>query len=423
MKVMYARTAQEGTGSVGGRAAMSRVLGSVRSSLPRSRPRSLAFDALIALFVLSLGLAQLRHELGNGRSGSLALDVVLLVSVSLPLMWRREYPISVLAIVTVANLSWFLIPRLSDLALMDFNSGFIAFLVALYSAGLYAPSRKTSCVAAAVALAGVLTALASSGEFGSIGEFVPNAVVVAVFWYIGYTEQTRREQLEQRAALLQREQEEESRRAGAAERVRIARELHDVVAHSVGLMTVQAGAANHVAANDPRAAISSLASIERTGRQALGELRRLLEVLRTEADSRAALHPQPGLGQLDEVVAEVQKAGLSVGVTVEGDLDGLPPALDLSAYRIVQEALTNVGKHAGPWARAEVKVKRTENELILDISDDGRGVDLNIEVAGGHGLIGMRERVALFGGRISAGPRRGGGFSVRVEIPVDAGPS
>jgi signal transduction histidine kinase len=117
------------------------------------------------------------------------------------------------------------------------------------------------------------------------------------------------------------------------------------------------------------------------------------------------------------------RAGLAVAVTVEGDLDGLPPALDLSAYRIVQEALTNVGKHAGPRARAEVEVKRTENELILDISDDGRGVDLNIEVAGGHGLIGMRERVALFGGRISTGPRRGGGFSVRAEIPVDAGPS
>ncbi|MGH2828673.1 MAG: sensor histidine kinase, partial [Actinomycetota bacterium] len=203
-------------------------------------------------------------------------------------------------------------------------------------------------------------------------------------------------------------------------RARIARELHDVIAHSVGLMTVQAGAANMVFRKDPDAALSSLASIERTGRQAQGELRRLLGVLRTEGDEGGELTPQPGLDRLGELVAQIEEAGVEVAVTVEGDLQDLPTALGLSAYRILQEGLTNVVKHAGRRARSEIAIRRTPRELVLEIADDGRGILAgNPSTPGGHGLIGMRERVAVFGGRMSTGPSPGGGFCVRVEIPLE----
>ncbi|MGH2775485.1 MAG: sensor histidine kinase, partial [Actinomycetota bacterium] len=213
--------------------------------------------------------------------------------------------------------------------------------------------------------------------------------------------------------------EEEARQAVARERARIARELHDVIAHSVGLITVQAGAANLVFDENPEAALSSLSSIERTGRLALGELRRLLGVLRTD-DQGEDLRPQPSLDRLDELVAEVEEAGVEVTVTVEGDLQDLPSALGLSAYRVLQEGLTNVLKHAGRWARAEVVVRRTRDQLILEVADDGRGAPSEMsKVVGGNGLIGMRERVALFGGRMTSGARRGGGFYIRNEFPLD----
>jgi signal transduction histidine kinase len=239
---------------------------------------------------------------------------------------------------------------------------------------------------------------------------------------VGYIGRIRRDYLEERAARIERERVEETRRVVTRERARIARELHDVVAHSVGLMTVQAGAANMVSSNDPKKALSSLSLIEGTGRQALGELRRLLGVLRTEDDKGGELSPQPGLDHLDDLVAEVEGAGVDVDFTVEGNLHHMPAGLGLSAYRILQEGLTNVLKHAGRRARAEVVVRLTQDQFVLEIADDGGGVAPEpSRVPGGHGLIGMRERVALFGGRMSAGPRGGGGFLVKVEIPLEFG--
>jgi signal transduction histidine kinase len=347
--------------------------------------------------------------------------VLLLASVSVPLLWRRRRPLTVLGIVTTVTLAWFLIPYVAEPPLDHFNASFFAFVVSLYSAGLYAANKKTSVAAALVALSSVLTAVAFMDEEfrGNPRAFFFNASIVIVFFYVGYIGRVRRDYLEEKAARLEREREEEARRAVARERARIARELHDVIAHSVGLITVQAGAANLVFGENPEAALSSLSSIERTGRLALGELRRLLGVLRTE-DEGGALHPQPSLDCLDELVAEVEEAGVEVTVTVEGDLGDLPTALGLSAYRILQEGLTNVLKHAGRWARAEVVVRRTQHQLMLEVADDGRGAPSEAsKVVGGNGLIGMRERVALFGGRMSAGPRRGGGFFVRTEIPLD----
>jgi signal transduction histidine kinase len=393
----------------------------MRSAVVRSHTRSRAFDALLALLVCAFDLSQLFDPPPDGSAGRVVLGGLLLASVSVPLLWRRRRPLTVLGIVTAVALAWFLIPYVAEPPLDHFNASFFAFVVSLYSAGLYAANKKASVVAALVALGSVLTAVAFLDEEfrGNPRAFFFNASIVIVFFYVGYIGRVRRDYLEERAARMEREREEEARRAVARERARIARELHDVVAHSVGLMTVQAGAANLVFAKDPDATLSSLSSIEETGRLALGELRRLLGVLRTE-DEGEELSPQPGLDRLDDVVAKVEEAGVEVEVTVEGDLQDLPTALGLSAYRILQESLTNVLKHAGRWARAEVVVRRTQDELVLEIADDGRGVASEAaRVRGGHGLIGMRERVALFGGRMSTGPRPGGGFFVRTEIPLE----
>jgi signal transduction histidine kinase len=400
------------------------LLKMTQSAVSRSVARSRAFDALVALFVCAFDVSQLFDPRPGGSAGSATMGALLLASVSVPLLWRRRRPLTVLGIVTVVSLAWFMIPYVAEPPLEHFNASFFAFVVSLYSAGLYSASKRASVVAALMALASVLTAVAFlDEEFESNPRaFFFNASIVTVFFYVGYIGRVRRDYLEERAARIEREREEEMRRGVARERARIARELHDVVAHSVGLMTVQAGAANLVSGKDPDAALSSLSSIERTGRQALGELRRLLGVLRTEGDEGGELTPQPGLDRLDELVAEIEEAGVEVAVTVEGDLHDLPTALALSAYRILQEGLTNVLKHAGRRARADVVVRRTPRELMLEIADDGGGVPASASrMPGGHGLIGMRERVAVFGGRMSMGPRRGGGFYVRTEIPLEYG--
>jgi signal transduction histidine kinase len=391
----------------------------MRSAVRRSDARSRTFDALLALSVCAFDLSQLFDPANS--IGRAVMGALLLASVSVPLLWRRRRPLTVLGIVTAVALAWFLIPYVAEPPLHHFNASYFAFVVSLYSAGLYAANKKASVVAALVALLSVLTAVAFLDEEfrGNPRAFFFNASIVVVFFYVGYIGRVRRDYLEERAARLEREREEEAHRAVARERARIARELHDVIAHSVGLITVQAGAANLVFDENPQAALSSLSSIERTGRLALGELRRLLGVLRTD-DQGEDLRPQPSLDRLDELVAEVEEAGVEVTVTVEGDLRNLPTAVGLSAYRILQEGLTNVLKHAGRWARADVVVRRTQDQLILEVADDGRGAPSEVsKVVGGHGLIGMRERVALFGGRMSSGPRSGGGFFVRNEIPLD----
>ena len=392
----------------------------MRSAVIRSDIRSRAFDALVAALVCAFDISQLFDA--PGGSGRAAMGALLLSSVSVPLLWRRRRPLTVLGIVTAVALAWFLIPYVAEPPLHHFNASFFAFVVSLYSAGLYAANKKASITAAVVALGSVLTAAAFLDEEfrGNPRAFFFNASIVIVFFYVGYIGRVKRDYLEERAARMEREREEEARRAVASERARIARELHDVVAHSVGLMTVQAGAANLVFAKNPDAALSSLSSIERTGRLALGELRRLLGVLRTE-DEGGDLSPQPSLDRFHELVAELEEAGVEVDVTVEGDFQTLPAALGLSAYRILQEGLTNVLKHAGPAARAEVVIRRTQDQLILSVVDDGRVSSEGFKVAGGHGLIGMRERVALFGGRMSTGPRRGGGYFVRTVIPLEQG--
>jgi signal transduction histidine kinase len=253
---------------------------------------------------------------------------------------------------------------------------------------------------------------------------VTNTLILGAAWLLGHFVGDRRAyttQLE-RTAELERARAELARRAVAEERLRLARELHDVVAHSISVIAVQSGVGAHVASSQPEEAAKALAAIEVTSRAALTELRRLLGVLRQEGEPQGDLAPVPGLTDLKSLLAEVAKAGLGVRLRVEGTPWQLPAGLDLSAYRIVQEALTNVVKHAGE-ARAQVTIGYRDQEITIEVTDDGRGVtapagDGRVNV--GHGLIGMRERVQLFGGDLEAGPQPGGGFRVAARLPLAA---
>jgi signal transduction histidine kinase len=225
----------------------------------------------------------------------------------------------------------------------------------------------------------------------------------------------RAAEFEERAALLEHEREETERAAVVEERRRIARELHDVIAHSVTLMTVQAGAARLLLAEDPERAREPVLSVEETGRRALAELRRMLGILRSD-EAEASLAPQPGLARIDDLLAQARRAGLPVELAIAGETRVLPPGVDLAAYRIVQEALTNAHRHAGP-AHAQVFLRYGSEALELEVTTDGRDA-ANGADRGGHGLVGMRERVALYDGTFEAGPSADGGYVVRARLPV-----
>jgi signal transduction histidine kinase len=243
-------------------------------------------------------------------------------------------------------------------------------------------------------------------------------------WVLGDSMRYRRAyyaSLEDRAARLEAERDAQAKIATAAERARIARELHDVIAHNVSVMVVQADGASYAMDTDPARAREALAAISATGRQALAEMRRLLGVLRHEGDGANSVRaPQPGIGELGELLDQARGAGLPVSFTVEGDPQPLPGGVALAAYRIVQESLTNTRKHAGPVASASILLRYARDAVVLTISDDGWG-DLGGTAppgAPGHGLPGMRERVAVYGGSVTAGPRSGGGFEVVATLPL-----
>ena len=222
--------------------------------------------------------------------------------------------------------------------------------------------------------------------------------------------------LQDLAVQLELEREEKAQSAVVEERTRIAREMHDVVAHSVSVMVVQSQAAQRLLEGEHSAARQALSSIETTGRQALTEMRRLLGTLR-RTDAELTLAPQPSLRRLEDLIEQVREAGLPVELRVEGEASSLPPGVDLSAYRIVQEALTNILKHAGP-SRAEVVIHYRDDEVEVEVTDDGAG---NGKGGGSkQGLIGMRERVALYGGVLESGKRAGGGYVVRALLPLES---
>ncbi|MCH0539256.1 sensor histidine kinase [Streptomyces sp. MUM 203J] len=300
-------------------------------------------------------------------------------------------------------------------------------IVALYSTGRYAADTRRGRAGTAVGVAAAIAAVVIDGLLQSTpwGDIGVGIVVMAAAWYIGRRVRMRAE----RAARIRREQVAEARRIVAEERTHIARELHDVVAHRVSMMTVQAGAARMVAADDPQGALEAMVAVEEAGRQALDELRHLLGVLRPSAD-RDGLGPQPGLADLGRLVAQVREAGLDVSVT--GGLgDPLPARVELSVYRIVQEALTNVLKHSGPGTCTDVHVRREPSggRITVEVLDDGRGAGAVRSAAAsgrpataGHGIVGMRERALLLGGSLDAGPRPDGGFRVVARLPLGGEP-
>ncbi len=330
----------------------------------------------------------------------------ILVVASGALYWRRSRPVVALA-VTLAASGVSLVLDSSDIV-------GIAMIIALYSAGRYVPSGRWTYLGlgGSFVLVGLSSFVAKvpTAEIG-FGLFLMFAV-----WYAG-----RRALFQgERFAQLEREQAAEARRVVAEERTRIARELHDVVAHRVSLMTVQAGAAKTVAGDDPKRALRAMEAVELEGRQALDELRHLLGVLRPEAE-RGGLGPQPGLADVSRLVDQFATAGVDVSLMVNGVPTDLPAPVDLSAYRIVEEALTNVLKHAGPSARAEVRVRRDALGVGIEVVDEGQNA--TALPGSGHGIVGMRERATLLGGTLDAGPRPGGGFRVVAHLPIQGGPA
>ena len=339
----------------------------------------------------------------------------LLYCAGLPL--RRSAPLLVLGLVLLGNAAQ--VPYVAPSQQTGLE-GFLALLLAVYSVGAHAPRRAgLAAVAATIALIFLGDALAVTS---SPGQDAGLYVLLAALWLFGDAlrrHRVRTAQLEDHASELERRRAEEAQTAAAEERARIARELHDVVAHSLSVMVVQTGAARQMLTPEPDVARRQLVSAENTGRQALAEMRRLLGIVRS-ADAPPTLAPQPSLSHVDLLVEQVRDAGLDVRLRLEGERRQLGPGVDLAAYRIVQEALTNTVKHAGP-AHAEVLVRFRRDDVEIEVRDDGRGAPL--DGRSGHGLVGMRERVALYGGVLSAGPGPSGGFRVHATLPLDGGGS
>jgi signal transduction histidine kinase len=331
------------------------------------------------------------------------------LGMTLPLALRRRAPLVAIAIVcvlvAVTGQAW----DLPDIAVFPMA----CLLLLTYSAGANSDFRG------AITGFAIVFALLSVGVTldGTPEDILYVLVVCGGVWTAGrlvHSRQQTADAMAGRAEIAEREREERARAAVAEERARIARELHDVVAHSISVMVVQAGAERRALGDDRAATREVLGTIEQTGRQTLTEMRRLLGMLR-RSDDEIELAPQPGMEHVDVLVEQVREAGLPVTLDVEGRRVPLPAGVDLSAYRIVQEALTNALKHAGP-ASARVTVRYGDGELELDIVDDGAGaVNGN---GGGHGLIGMRERVTMFGGDLNAGARSEGGYAVRARLPI-----
>jgi signal transduction histidine kinase len=351
-----------------------------------------------------------------GGRGVLA---VLLVLVTLPLAIRRRFPAPTLVIATASLVVAWAVVRHSTGAPVEV---FIALLIAFYSVGAHSEERRAPIVGALALVVIAAIDLARPGLFNGSNSARPGAwLAFAIAWLAGRDMRRRRQQvagLESRAARLEREREEKAQLAVSEERARIARELHDIVAHAVSVIVAQARAGPHLV-HDPERATGVFRAIESSGRDALVELRRLLGILRSE-DQQLAIGPQPGLDSLQSLIEQVRASGLPVQLRVEGEPVQLLAGVDLSAYRIVQEALTNVVKHAGA-NNAEVVIRYGSRTLELDVLDDGRSAGPSGNGAG-HGLIGMRERVALYGGTIEAGARTEGGFLVRARLPLGDAP-
>ncbi|HSN12439.1 MAG TPA: histidine kinase [Propionibacteriaceae bacterium] len=380
--------------------------------------RRRAFDVGLALLLLIASVADLATgALAGTYPGSAWAHLPFLVATSLPLLWRRTRPFLAFAVFAVVETAWITVmfPVDQQPPLVPY----VQLLVMVYSVGAYTRGRG-AWAAGAVFCVGLLADLPSVLAGKPLGDVAgPDFFLVVAFTFGIISSGLRRqaEEHERRALRAELEREEAAERAAAEERARIARELHDVISHDVSLMVLQASVERQVGRADDSAQ-KTLASIEATGREALSELRRMLGVLRKEGDP-APLAPPPGVAQVPDLVASAREAGVPVRLVVDGAPVPVPPGVDIAAYRVVQEGLTNAAKHAS-GADVTATIRYRQAGLDVEVLDAGGAVSLPSLASGGHGLTGLRERVSLLGGVFDAGPRPDGGFRLRVSLPLEA---
>jgi|SRR5215212_1832578 signal transduction histidine kinase len=373
------------------------------------------FDTLIVVAAVG-GAVEIAFNQSAPDAPTLPLAVAapLEAALTLTLLARRRYPFGAPAgmFVVAAALSFW------DGRLVTYTlGGFLVALAACFLLGLSEEPRQ-----ALIGIGIVLFSLSiimwndpSRGE----GDWIFTPLLFSIVWLFAFGLSRKLEQAraaEERADRVQRQRAEEARAAVAEERARIARELHDVVGHAVSVMTVQASGVRRLLHEDQEREREALMIVEQTGREALAEMRRLVGVLRRPEEA-PALAPQPSLQHLDRLVEQAREAGLPVDVQIEGEAKELPAGVDLTAYRLVQEALTNAIKHAKA-TKAEVLVRYEDGLVELNVVDDGQGASDGSSESGGHGLVGMRERVTVYGGELEAGPRPNGGFALKARLPT-----
>jgi signal transduction histidine kinase len=371
---------------------------------------------LDALVVVNLGLAltgmALKHGEQNGPTGPLWFDVLAVFAILTPLFFRRRFPFGSPAALGVAVVMTSLIDE--RLVAFDFTI-FLAGCTAVFLVGLNRVRQKA--VAGLAVAVGIAALVVYRDPLNDVDALIVTSIIFAIIWTIAFAVGRKFEEADEareRAARAEQEREERAHAAVTEERARIARELHDVVGHSVSVMTVQASAVRRLLRPEQQREREALLVVEQTGREALAEMRRMVGVLRRPEEA-PALAPQPSLQHVDRLVEQAREAGLPVELRIEGDPLPLPAGVDLTAYRLVQEGLTNALKHARA-ERAHVLVRYSAGDLEVIVSDDGQGAGSGD--GGGHGLVGMRERVAVYGGVLEAGPRPEGGYRLRARLPV-----
>ena len=373
-----------------------------------------ALDAALAA-LLTVGAVAEVTVAGYGP-----VPAVFAAMVTVALNWRRTYP---LAVIVVGASAW-TVPVLLGLVPSEAAlTPLVALLIAVYSVARHAPTRR-AVTGAVVALAASLAADLRMAHPG-VSDFGFTAILISWPWFAGYALRSHalaNSALADRAELLEAERDAKALAAVAAERGRLARELHDIIAHCVSVMVVQAGAAEEVIDRQPDRAREALRAVADSGRAALADLRTLLGLLR-DSELPPALAPQPGISDLETLAAQVRAAGLPVHLRIEGEPCALPPGIDLAVFRIVQEGLTNTLKHAGA-AQVTVVVRYQPGSLHVSVTDDGQGTggDCGQDGGAGHGLAGMRERVLLYGGELQAGQLPGRGYQIVARLPVEYEP-
>lgn len=365
-------------------------------------------DVLVVLLLAASGVAQVSTG-ADALQGGPPVHTALVLLITLPLLVRRRQPL--LVCVTVWGASWLQYELGGGL-----GQPFFAGVLALYAVGAHAgyPETLLGAGAAAATVLAIDVPRLAAGD--PVDEVIPVWFLLGGVWSFGRWMRRRRAEalsLTERAEKAEQDREERARVAVAEERARIARELHDLVAHSMGVIVIQSQGAQRTFDKDPHATLSALKAIESTGRNGLAEMRRLLGLL-TESYSGTDASPQPRLERLDRLVSQVRSAGLPVDFSIEGSARPLPPGVELAAYRIVQEALTNTLKHAGP-ASARVTVRYLSESVEVEIADSGAGPVASHPP--GHGMVGMKERVALYGGTLETGASEQGGYRVLARIP------